>query len=165
MVLRRRFRGQVPNRSAEGLELIPIAEEDPDCDAFYTRLAGRIGLQRNSRAGDLFVIQLAGSVDREDVLAEAVREAVAQRRNILFDLRQAMYFSPYVKKQMKELNQEAEQFHLELGLLLGPSAPGLSVEEWVGERDSRYQTFGSEADALAALRTSRPLKGGSGGQP
>ncbi|HEQ60570.1 MAG TPA: response regulator, partial [Firmicutes bacterium] len=136
----------VPSRilrddAGEGLELIAIAEDDPACDAFYTRLASRIGLQRNSCIGELALIQLAGSIDREDVLAEALREAVARRRNTLFDLRQATYLSPYVRKQLKQLDGQAQQFHLELGLLLNRTDAALSLEGCMNEKDSRYRIF------------------------
>lgn len=164
----RRLRGReewlpifIPSRilrdeAGEGLELIAIEEDDPACDAFYTRLAARIGLQRNSSIGELALIQLAGSIDREDVLSEALREAVARRRNILFDLRQATYLSPYVKKQLRELDQQAEQFHLELGVLLNRADAAQSLEDCMNEQDTRYRVFTSEAEAVATLRSSHP---------
>jgi len=140
------------------LDLIPVPGDDPDDDAFYAQLAARIGLQRTSRAAETALIQLAGCVDREDILDRAIREAVVQRRNILFDLRQATYLSPYSKKLLKELGREAVQYHLQLGLLLGPSAKDLSVEEWSAGPESPYRVFTCESMALKSLRDHRPAR-------
>ncbi len=133
------------------LEIQPIASENPDSDLLYTRLADTIGLQRSTDLDSAVVIQLAGSIDRDDVLAAEIHSALTQRKNILFDVRQMKYAGPYVKKHLEEVFLKAEELHLKTGFLVSSGAATLPLEEWTARMGEQVMVFDNQSQAFQTI--------------
>jgi len=144
--------------SLQRLEIKPIASESPDSDLLYTHLADAIGLQRSTDIESAVVIQLAGSIDRDDVLAGAIHSALTQRKNILFDARQMKYVGPYVKKHLEEVFLKAEELHLKTGFLVSSSTAVLPFEEWTAQMGEQVMVFDNQSHAFQAI-TGRGTQG------
>jgi hypothetical protein len=117
----------------------------------YTRLADTIGLQRKTELDSVVVIQLAGSIDRDDVLAGAIHSALTQRKSILFDVRQMKYAGPYVKKHLEEVFLKAEELHLKTGFLVSPGNAALPLDQWTSQIGDQVQVFDNQSQAIQAI--------------
>lgn len=137
--------------SLQGLEIQSIPSEEPDSDLLYTRLADTIGLQRKTELDSVVVIQLAGSIDRDDVLAGAIHSALTQRKSILFDVRQMKYAGPYVKKHLEEVFLKAEELHLKTGFLVSPGNAALPLDQWTSQIGDQVQVFDNQSQAIQAI--------------
>lgn len=139
-----------------GLEIQPILSEEADSDLLFTRLADAIGLQRKTDLDNAVVLQLAGSIDRDDVLAAAIHTALTQRKNLLFDVRQMKYAGPYVKKNLEEVFSKAEAFHLKTGFLVSPGAAVLPLEQWIAQMGDQVLVFENHTQAIQVMTGRRP---------
>jgi len=143
----------VPQAAAERLresEVIPVAAADPDTPQVYTLLADQIGLQRTSEYGNLTLVRLAGRIDRDDVLEDAVRQAVACRHHLLFDVRQVGAVGPYAQRVFSALPRMVEEYHLHVGFLIGSPSEEQRVAEWTQEAKPDYRIFTNEREAVRA---------------
>lgn len=140
---------------SEDKDLFFIPDEDPAHDLLYTLLSRQIGLQRETRMNDMTLIQLAGSIDREDVFRAAIREAITQRQNILLDLRRITYLGAYVNRSIRELGEEAVQLHLKVGLLVPESDKIVPYRDWTRGDDTVFLIFSNELEAMKAMSSRR----------
>jgi CheY-like chemotaxis protein len=133
------------------LGVIHIPADDTAGKLLLSRLAERIGLQRDTEISGISAIQLAGNVDREDILDQAAREILLERRPLMLDLRQVRYLGPYVKRSLSRLFEQAEDRLIPVGVLVADNHKGSELRQWVKSLVVKCRVFSDQVEAVREL--------------